>query len=105
MSMMKNLKEKTTAFYAKSRFEILRIVTIARHMFTASQVNAELSKCYNDLGRIVAEALQSKELDWGNHHAQNLLVNIKDLSQKLELMEKEVNQAKFAPFGTFFKKE
>lgn len=105
MTECKNLKEKITAFYAKTRFEFLRTLTIARHMFTASQVNKELSKSYNELGRMVADALQSKELEWTNHHAQNLLINIKDLSQKLELIEKEVNQAKLAPLGTFSKKE
>jgi len=104
MNFFAGLKEKYCAVYNKSRIEILRLLTIARHMFTASQVSTELSKCYSDLGHMAANALESKELEWSNHHVQGLLQNIKELSQKLELMENEVSKAKFAPFENFFKK-
>lgn len=104
MSMMKNLKAKLLRIYAKTRFEIERIITIGRHMFSASQVNTELNKTYLELGQLTAEALENQEVDWTNHHAQNLVVNIQDLKKKLEVIEKEVQEAKFAPLGSFFKK-
>lgn len=104
MSLMKNFKEKTSAFYAKMRFEFQRLSTICRHMFSASQVNAQLNKTYLELGQLTAQALEAQEVAWENHHAQNLIVNIQDLKKKLELIEKEVQEAKFAPLESFFKK-
>ena len=104
MSMMQNLKYKILKIYAKTRFEVERIITIGRHMFSASQVNTELNKTYLELGQLTAQALENQEVSWANHHAQNLVVNIQDLKKKLETIEKEVQEAKFAPLGNLFKK-
>ncbi len=104
MSMIQNLKYKILKLYAKTRFEVERIITIGRHMFSASQVNTELNKTYLELGQLTAQALENQEVSWTNHHAQNLVVNIQDLKKRLEVIEKEVQEAKFAPLGSLFKK-
>ena len=76
--------------------ELKRTTEIGKKMLSASKTNSSLHESYEELGHIVAKAIESKELDWDNARAKELIEKINSCKSDLELIEDEVNKIKFA---------
>ena len=69
-------------------------------MLTASKTNGCLHEAYEELGQLVARALENNEVKWDNPRVSELLNIINDCQKDLEVIEGEVNKIKFSSAPT-----
>ncbi len=74
--------------------EFRRTTAIGMKMIHASRASAELHDCYEELGRHVARAIKSGELDWKDPQARVLMTQAEELEQALHDMEGDVQELK-----------
>ena len=77
--------------------ELKKTTQIGMKMLSASQYNAQLHECYESLGVLVREAIQSGKLDWSNEKVNELLGRIDQLEKEMENFENEVRDIKQSP--------
>lgn len=87
--------EKVQEIFQTCSDEIKRTTEIGKKMLTASKTNSCLHEAYEQLGRMAALAVESKELDWQDPKVHDLLHTIKSCQEDLESLEEEVNTIKF----------
>ncbi len=75
--------------------ELKKTTTIGKKMLYASQTNSCLKEAYEELGLLVAEALDKKELEWENGKVKRLLQTIKQCEIDLHDIDREVTKARF----------
>ena len=76
--------------------ELKRTTEIGKKMLSASKTNSCLHESYEELGHLVAKAIENNEIDWDNPKANELLSKINECKKDLESIEEEVNKIKFA---------
>ncbi|HLE12631.1 MAG: hypothetical protein A2504_04115 [Bdellovibrionales bacterium RIFOXYD12_FULL_39_22] len=89
-------KNKVNEIFHVCTEEFKRTTTIGKKMFYASQTNSCLKEAYEELGLLVAEAMDKKELQWENNKAKRLVDTIKQCERDLCEIDKEVTKARFA---------
>tara|TARA_R110000868_G_scaffold103710_4_gene285430 strand:+ start:87 stop:428 length:342 start_codon:yes stop_codon:yes gene_type:complete len=77
--------------------ELKKTTEIGKKMLNASKTNSNLHEAYEELGVLVAKALEKKQLDWDNPRAHELVKKIKKCKSNLTEIESEVNKIKFSP--------
>ena|SRR5690606_17228649 len=77
--------------------ELKKTTEIGKKMLNASKTNSCLHEAYEELGVLVAKAMEKKQLDWDHPRAKELLATIKSCKSNLSEIENEVNKIKFAP--------
>ncbi|PIP90437.1 MAG: hypothetical protein COW01_10045 [Bdellovibrionales bacterium CG12_big_fil_rev_8_21_14_0_65_38_15] len=77
--------------------ELKKTTEIGKKMLNASKTNSSLHEAYEELGVLVAKAIEKKQLDWDNPRALELISKIKRCQTNLHDIETEVNKIKFAP--------
>ena len=77
--------------------ELKKTTEIGKKMLNASKTNTCLHEAYEELGVLVAKAMEKNQLDWDNPRAKELLATIKNCKSNLNDIENEVNKIKFAP--------
>lgn len=77
--------------------ELKKTTEIGKKMLNASKTNSCLHEAYEELGVLVAKAMEKKQIDWDNPRAKELLKTIKHCKSNLNDIENEVNKIKFAP--------
>lgn len=87
--------EKVQELFHTCSEEIKRTTEIGKKMLTASKTNSGLHEAYAQLGRLAAEAIESKEINWENPKVHDLMHTIKSCQEDLETLEEEVNTIKF----------
>lgn len=76
--------------------EIVKTGVIGKKMLTASRTNAHLKETYEDLGRLVYEALKKEEFEWSHPRLKQMLQTIEACKKDLEEIEDQVQKIKFA---------
>lgn len=76
--------------------EVKRTTEIGKKMLSASRTNTNLHEAYEELGHLVAKAIDRGELKWDNPKVTELLETIANCEKDLESIEEEVNKIKFA---------
>lgn len=76
--------------------ELKRTTQIGKKMLTASKTNTSLHESYEQLGRLVAKAIERGELEWNNQKALELLGMIKACEKDLKNLERDMNRIKFS---------
>lgn len=76
--------------------ELKRTTEIGKRMLSASKTNSKLHENYEELGVLLAKAMNSGELTWDNPRVHELLTEIKACEKNLEDIEDEVNNIRFA---------
>lgn len=89
-------KERVQELYQTCSEEIKRTTEIGKKMLSASKTNSSLHESYEELGKLVAEALENKTIVWDEPRAQELLNTVKNCQKDLESLEDEVNRIKFS---------
>lgn len=74
--------------------EIKRTTVIGKKMLNASKTNAGLNQTYQEMGRLVAQEMESGNLNWDHSKAQELLALVKSYRHDLQTIEEEVKSAK-----------
>lgn len=74
--------------------ELKRTTQIGMKMLSASQSNAQLHETYEQLGRLVKNAMATSDLSWDNPEAKELAQKIEKLEKELEGLEAEVQTIK-----------
>lgn len=87
--------EKVQEIFQTCSEEIKRTTEIGKKMLTASRTNSCLHEAYEELGRLAAEAVESKKLNWEDPKVHDLIQTIKSCQEDLETLESEVNTIKF----------
>ncbi len=77
--------------------ELKKTTQIGKKMLNASKTNSCLHEAYEELGVLVAKALEKNKLEWDNPRAHELLLTIKQCKRNLNDIETEVNKIKFSP--------
>jgi hypothetical protein len=86
--------EKVQELFQTCSEEIKRTTEIGKKMLTASKTNTSLHEAYEELGRLAADALESKQIDWEDPKVHDLIHTIKSCQEDLETLEEEVNTIK-----------
>lgn len=89
-------KSKVQEIFQTCQSEIKRTTAIGKKMLTASKTNSCLHEAYEELGMLVARAIEEGEIDWQNQRVDELLQTINSCQQDLEEIEVEVNKIKFS---------
>lgn len=89
-------KERVQELFQTCSDEIKRTTEIGKKMLSASKTNTSLHESYEELGKLVASALENDSLKWDEPKAQELLNTIKNCQKDLETLEDEVNKIKFS---------
>lgn len=89
-------KERVQELFQTCSEEIRRTTEIGKKMLSASKTNSHLHESYEELGRLVAQALENKSLQWEEPRAHELLNLVKNCQKDLENLEDEVNKIKFS---------
>ena len=74
--------------------EFRRTTAIGGRMVQASKASTELHETYEELGKMVAQAMKSQELDWKNPNARVLVTQAAELEHLLNEMEGDVQTLK-----------
>jgi len=74
--------------------ELKKTTEIGKKMLSAGKENAQLTETYEQLGKLVFEALDDGSLKWENEEAAHCSEEIKNLISKLEKLESEVKDIK-----------
>lgn len=77
--------------------ELKKTTEIGKKMLNASKTNSCLHEAYEELGVLVAKALEKNQIEWDNPRAQELVQTIKQCKRNLNDIEHEVNKIKFSP--------
>lgn len=77
--------------------ELKKTTEIGKKMLNASKTNSCLHEAYEELGMLVAKAMEKKQIDWDSPRAHELLQTIKHCKRNLNDIESEVNKIKFSP--------
>lgn len=87
-------KKRAFGMFQACESELRRTTAIGMKMVQASKASTELHETYEDLGKVLVNAIKTKELDWKNPQVQILMTRIKDLELLLNEMEDEVQLIK-----------
>lgn len=93
-------KNKVQELFNTCQEELRRTTEIGKKMLSASKTNGALHEAYEELGQLVARALENNELKWENSRVAELLNTIQKCQEDLEVIEGEVNKIKFAAAPT-----
>ena len=74
--------------------ELRRTTAIGMKMVQASKASSELHETYEELGKVLVNAIKTKELDWKNPQVRILMTKIQDLELLLNEMEGDVQHMK-----------
>lgn len=74
--------------------EIKKTTVIGKKMLHATKSNTLLHESYENLGKMLFNAIQNQELNWDDPRVHQLMDTIKKCQSELEMMEKEVQLAK-----------
>lgn len=87
-------KQKIGTFFNTCQDEIKKTTLIGRKMLSATISTTSLKESYEELGRLAYKDLQSGRLTWENGRAKQLKTEIERLTEDLEFIEKQVQEAK-----------
>jgi len=76
--------------------EVIKTSVIGKKMLTASRTNAHLKETYEELGRLLEQGIDSKEIEWDSAKVRSLLHSAKACKKDLEEIEKQVYKIKFS---------
>ncbi len=76
--------------------EVIKTSVIGKKMLTASRTNAHLKETYEELGRLLEQGIDSKEIEWDSAKIRALLHSAKACKKDLEEIEKQVYKIKFS---------
>lgn len=77
--------------------ELKKTTEIGKKMLNASKTNTCLHEAYEELGVLIAKAMEKNQVEWNNARAKELLETINHCKSNLSDIESEVNKIKFAP--------
>jgi len=93
-------KSKVQEIFHTCQEEIKRTTEIGKKMLSASKTNGDLHEAYEELGQLVARALDYNEIKWDNPRVGELMQTIERCQRNLEAIEGEVHKIKFSSAPT-----
>lgn len=86
--------EKFNEVVSMCQTELKKTTVIGKKMLSASISNTSLKEAYEEMGRLLFEALEDNSHSWENEEVSALVTKIKDLKEEMEKLESEVNDIK-----------
>lgn len=87
---------KLKRFICGCHQEINRTTKIGQRMISASKVNSDLHKNYEELGRSMARAYENGQIEFPNSQSKALYYQIVQDEKELQEIQREINKIKFS---------
>lgn len=89
-------KKNFKNWISNAQREIIRTSVIGKKLITASRTNAHLKETYEEMGRLLEEAMDSGEVKWDSAKIRALLHSAKACKKDLKELNDQVYKIRFS---------